>query len=50
MNTKQIKIMFIYMTIITGSLLIGLGTSFYIGWGVFFLVWALASMIELANM
>jgi hypothetical protein len=50
MNTKQIKTLYVFVMISIGSVLIGLGTSFFIGWGVFFLMWALAGIIELENM
>ena len=50
MNTKQIKALYVVVLLSIESMLIALGTSFFIGWGVFFLMWALAGIIELVNM
>lgn len=47
MTVRQWKIIFTASFAVGGSVLIGFGTNFYVGFGVFFCIWSLAGLLEL---
>jgi hypothetical protein len=46
MSVNQIKAIFVLVFMIVGSILIGYGSNWLIGFGVFFCLWSLAGILE----
>ena len=47
MTKSNISLLLSVVFWILGSVLVGLGTNMYIGFGVFFLFWAIVGMMEI---
>ena len=47
MTQRQIRAIITFVFMIIGSMLIGFGTNGFIGFGVFFSIWAIAGIVDL---